>query len=95
LAEIHFQRGDKNNAVELIKKCVVLEPDTRYFARQLRRIGSGNPKAPLPMSMTTRAKAEEAFLLAKDIASNGPIIKGKSYFKGSGSWNVLTEKEVP
>lgn len=48
LAEVCFQRGDKDRAVKLMKRCRELEPDNAYFPRQLQRIEKGDPKAPLP-----------------------------------------------
>jgi len=48
LAEVYFQRGDKDKAVELQKKVVALEPKRPYFRKQLKRLEAGDPKAPLP-----------------------------------------------
>lgn len=50
LAEVHFQQGDKAKALELMKKCVELEPQTDYFRKQLQRIEAGDPTADLPPS---------------------------------------------
>ncbi|MBL8799863.1 MAG: tetratricopeptide repeat protein [Planctomycetia bacterium] len=48
LAEVHFQRGNKDKAVELMKRCLELEPKNEYFRQQLKRVEAGDPKAPLP-----------------------------------------------
>ena len=48
LAEVHFQRGDKDKAIELMKKCLELEPANRYFKKQAQRFEAGDPKAKLP-----------------------------------------------
>jgi predicted Zn-dependent protease len=48
LAEVLFQRGQKEQALEQMKKCVELEPQRVYFKKQLQRIQAGDPKAPLP-----------------------------------------------
>jgi Tfp pilus assembly protein PilF len=48
LAEVHFQRGDKGKALELMKKCVELEPKNDYFRKQLRRFEAGDPSADVP-----------------------------------------------
>lgn len=48
LAEVHFQRGDRAKAIELIRECQKLEPKNNYFGKQLRRFESGDPGAPPP-----------------------------------------------
>lgn len=48
LAEVHFQRGDKDKAVEFEKKVIALEPKRPYFRKQLKRLEAGDPRAPLP-----------------------------------------------
>jgi hypothetical protein len=48
LAEVHFQRGDKEKAVELMKKCVKMQPTYEYFRNQLKRMQAGDPNADLP-----------------------------------------------
>jgi tetratricopeptide (TPR) repeat protein len=50
LAEIHFQRGDKAEAVRLMKEVIRLDPKRPYFAAQLRRIEAGERSAELPES---------------------------------------------
>ncbi|HEV3237525.1 MAG TPA: hypothetical protein VGZ25_11085 [Gemmataceae bacterium] len=48
LAEIHFQRGDKDKAIEAIKKCMVMDPKKTYFAKQLKRFEAGDLKLAIP-----------------------------------------------
>ena len=48
LAEVTFQRGDKDKAQELMKKCISLDPGNSYFQSQLKHFAAGDPAAPLP-----------------------------------------------
>jgi tetratricopeptide (TPR) repeat protein len=48
LAEVHFQRGDKDKAIELMKKCVEAEPKRSYFRKQLQRFEAGDRSAEVP-----------------------------------------------
>jgi tetratricopeptide (TPR) repeat protein len=48
LAEVHFQRGDKDRAVELEKKCVAMQPAYEYFRKQVKRMQAGDRDAGLP-----------------------------------------------
>jgi tetratricopeptide (TPR) repeat protein len=48
LAEVYFQLGQKDKAIETQKKVVALEPKRGYFRKQLARIEAGNPAADLP-----------------------------------------------
>jgi tetratricopeptide (TPR) repeat protein len=48
LAEAHFQRGDRAEAVALMKRAVTLAPGRAYFKAQLRRMEAGDPAADLP-----------------------------------------------
>jgi tetratricopeptide (TPR) repeat protein len=48
LAEIYFQRGDKEKALAEQKKAIELNPKREYFRKQLRRIEAGDPTAELP-----------------------------------------------
>jgi hypothetical protein len=48
LAEIHFQRGDKDKAVALQKRVVELDPKKMYFRKQLKRLEAGDPSAERP-----------------------------------------------
>jgi Flp pilus assembly protein TadD len=45
LAEVYFQRGDKERALGLIKKCIEMDPKREYYRRQLRRFEAGDPLA--------------------------------------------------
>jgi tetratricopeptide (TPR) repeat protein len=48
LAEVYFQRGDRDRAVGLMKKCLKLEPKKEYYRQQLRRFEAGDPAAAVP-----------------------------------------------
>jgi tetratricopeptide (TPR) repeat protein len=48
LAEVYFQRGDKDKAVELMKKCVEMQPRYEYFRKQLKRMQAGDRDADVP-----------------------------------------------
>lgn len=48
LAEIHFQRGDRDEAITLMKKCLVLDDSRSYFRKQLVRFEKGDRTAELP-----------------------------------------------
>jgi hypothetical protein len=48
LAEVHFQRGEKEKAVALQKRVVELDPKKPYFRKQLRRLEAGDPAAERP-----------------------------------------------
>jgi len=48
LAEVHFQRGERNKAVALMKTCIGYEPKREYFRQQLRRFEAGDPAAEVP-----------------------------------------------
>jgi tetratricopeptide (TPR) repeat protein len=48
LAESHFQRGDKEQAIAAIRKAIALDGKRTYFAKQLKRFEAGDPKALLP-----------------------------------------------
>jgi tetratricopeptide (TPR) repeat protein len=48
LAEVYFQRGDQGKAIELMKKCITLEPGSTYFPRQLKRLEAGDRSSDLP-----------------------------------------------
>jgi tetratricopeptide (TPR) repeat protein len=49
LAEVHFQRGDKDKAIELMKKCIDLDPKSAYFRKQLKRMQAGDRDADVPL----------------------------------------------
>ena len=48
LAEVLFQRGDKEKAVAIQKKVIALDPKKMYFRKQLRRLEAGDPRAERP-----------------------------------------------
>jgi tetratricopeptide (TPR) repeat protein len=48
LAEVHFQLGQKDRALEAQRKAIELEPKRGYFQKQLKRIEAGDPKAERP-----------------------------------------------
>jgi predicted negative regulator of RcsB-dependent stress response len=48
LAEVQFQRGNSARAIDLIRRCLEIEPRNSYFQKQLQRFQAGDPKAPVP-----------------------------------------------
>jgi tetratricopeptide (TPR) repeat protein len=48
LAEIHFQRGEKDKAIAEIKRSIALDDKRAYFKKQLKRFEAGDPNAELP-----------------------------------------------
>ncbi|MCS7049883.1 MAG: hypothetical protein NZ483_11405 [Verrucomicrobiae bacterium] len=48
LAEVHFQRGDRQKALELIARCIELDPESTYFRDQEQRFRDGKPETPPP-----------------------------------------------
>lgn len=48
LAEVHFQKGNRERALELMKQCIELLPDNNYFREQRDRIEKGDPATPPP-----------------------------------------------
>jgi tetratricopeptide (TPR) repeat protein len=48
LAEIHFRKGDRDKALELMKKCVELDAKSGYFRKQLTRFKSEPFDSPTP-----------------------------------------------
>jgi tetratricopeptide (TPR) repeat protein len=48
LAEVHFQRGERDRAIRLMKKCVEMEPKKDYYRQQLRRFEAEDPAAEVP-----------------------------------------------
>ena len=53
LAEVYFQRGDKDKAIELMKKCIEMQPKYEYFHKQLKRMQAGDRDADVPPEGTT------------------------------------------
>jgi tetratricopeptide (TPR) repeat protein len=49
LAEVYFQRGERDKALEAERKALRLAPQRGYLQKQLRRMEAGDPKAPLPL----------------------------------------------
>ncbi|MBY0231420.1 MAG: hypothetical protein K2W96_19215, partial [Gemmataceae bacterium] len=48
LAEVRFQRGEKDEALKAIAEAIRLAPDRKYYEAQKKRIEAGDPKADLP-----------------------------------------------
>jgi tetratricopeptide (TPR) repeat protein len=48
LAEVLFQRGEKDKAIEAMKKAVAMEPTNAYFRNQVKRMQAGDRDADLP-----------------------------------------------
>jgi tetratricopeptide (TPR) repeat protein len=48
LAEVLFQRGEKDKAIATQKKVIELDSRKPYYRKQLRRIEAGDPTAPRP-----------------------------------------------
>jgi tetratricopeptide (TPR) repeat protein len=51
LAEIHFQRGDKDKAIAEIKRSIGLDDKRAYFKKQLKRFEAGDPLTELPSAL--------------------------------------------
>lgn len=52
LAEVHFQRGETDRAVEFAKRCTKLEPAEPYYRDQQARYVRGDATADLPAAST-------------------------------------------
>jgi Tfp pilus assembly protein PilF len=48
LAEVHFQRGEQSQAIDLMRACIKLDPGRDYFRKQLQRFEDGDRRAVLP-----------------------------------------------
>jgi tetratricopeptide (TPR) repeat protein len=48
LAEIHFQKRNRERAIELMKQCIELSPDNDYFRKQRDRFEKSDPATPPP-----------------------------------------------
>ncbi|MFB3891814.1 MAG: hypothetical protein ACE15C_07300 [Phycisphaerae bacterium] len=48
LAEVHFRAGRTKDAIDIMARCVQMEPKRAYFQRQLERCRKGDVTAPLP-----------------------------------------------
>lgn len=49
LAEVFFQRGNRDRAIEIQKQAISLAPERAYYKKQLQRIEAGDPRVPLPL----------------------------------------------
>ncbi|MEI6084393.1 MAG: tetratricopeptide repeat protein [Verrucomicrobiota bacterium] len=47
-AELYFQKGNKEKALELMEKAIERDPNMPYFRQQLERIKKGDPSVPPP-----------------------------------------------
>jgi tetratricopeptide (TPR) repeat protein len=45
LAEVHFQRGERDEALRLMRRCLKLAPRRAYFRQQLKRFEAGDRSA--------------------------------------------------
>jgi tetratricopeptide (TPR) repeat protein len=50
LAEIHFQKGNREKALELNARCIALDEALEYFREQRARFKDGQPTDPVPES---------------------------------------------
>ncbi len=48
LAEVRFQRGEKDAAVDLMKRCIKIDAKNEYFQKQLKRFEAGDLAVPNP-----------------------------------------------
>jgi tetratricopeptide (TPR) repeat protein len=48
LAEVHFQRGETDKAVELMKTCTEANPKNAYYRKQLERFKAGDRSVEVP-----------------------------------------------
>lgn len=48
LAEVHFQRGERDRAIATMKRCLEREPKEAYYQKQLRRFEAGDRSAEVP-----------------------------------------------
>ena len=46
LAEVHFRRGNRAEAVRLARRCLEMEPDGEHYKKQLARFEAKQPPAP-------------------------------------------------
>ena len=94
LAEVYFQKGNKEEASKRMKQCLEREPGSVYFEKQLKRFEAGDPKAPLPTGISWIKKSEEAFVLPLDLSSTGGGFRG--HLKGgTGSLNIAPNSFFP
>jgi hypothetical protein len=48
LAEVHFQRGDKDKAVAAERRAIELASKKSYYRKQLKRMEAGDPAVERP-----------------------------------------------
>jgi tetratricopeptide (TPR) repeat protein len=48
LAEVSYQRGDKAEAIRLMKKCIAMDPKHAYFRKQIKRFEAPGPPSETP-----------------------------------------------
>ena len=48
LAEVYYQRGDKAQAIKLMKKCIELNPASTYYKKQIKRFEAPGPPSETP-----------------------------------------------
>ena len=48
LAEAHFRRGEKEKAIELMKKCITMDAKKSYYQKQLHRFQTEGPESTPP-----------------------------------------------
>jgi tetratricopeptide (TPR) repeat protein len=48
LAEVHFQRGDRDQAIALMRQCLARDAKNTYFRKQLQRFEAGDRAAEVP-----------------------------------------------
>jgi tetratricopeptide (TPR) repeat protein len=48
LAEVYYQRGDKAQAIKLMKKCIELNPASSYYKKQIKRFEASGPPSETP-----------------------------------------------
>jgi tetratricopeptide (TPR) repeat protein len=48
LAEVHYQRGDRAEAIKLMKKCIELDPKSNYYRKQVQRFEAKGPPSETP-----------------------------------------------
>jgi tetratricopeptide (TPR) repeat protein len=48
LAEVHFQRGERDQAIAAMKRCLERQPGEAYYRKQLKRFEAGDRSAEVP-----------------------------------------------
>jgi tetratricopeptide (TPR) repeat protein len=70
LAEVDFRRGDREGAVELMKKCLAFDARSAYFQSQMKRF-TASAAATLPVQ--TRERSEKARATSNPDRREGPM----------------------